>query len=577
MYRVPLAEKRFQSMLAGALGRLVAPKQIYFMFAVIMVLLIAGTLMYSLPAEFIGLIALIALTICHFVDTFYYQKSDRRLMAIFQASPNPIIVFNKQCHLRNLNPAFTRVFGWTLDELQGNCSLFVSEVQKQLTLQKIGEMFRSGRPVAFETQFKTRAGIFRHVIVNAATVRGRGEIPFEAVINLTDITERKQIEARLRQANKLEAMGTLASGIAHDFNNILSPVIVYSELLRDDLPPQSPLQETVADILQAGQRAKDLVGQILAFSRQTNSAQKSLKIQPIVAEALKLLRSSMPATIEIRCELDADCGPVFADPTQIHRVVMNLATNAFHAMEETGGLLSVLLRQVRLDDAETRHTDLQPGNYVWLTVADTGTGIDKENMAKIFDPYFTTKDQHNGTGLGLSVVQGIIKSMGGDIQVFSETGRGTEFHIYWPMDGPEREAEKIDPRAPLRGGTERILLVDDEVSVTKMLRQVLERLGYQVTAHTSSTEALAAFEAEPEKYDLVLTDMTMPGMAGDELAQKIMAIRPSTPIIISTGYSRKLTSEVVKTIGIRGVLIKPATKGNLAAVIRAVLDDSGSP
>lgn len=574
MDKTLLPGTRSHRMPTDAFDRMIAPKRIYCLFAILIMLMSAGTLIYAMPAELIGSIALIALTICHFVDTFYCRKSDRRLETLFQASPTPIVVFNKQGQPRNLNMAFTQAFGWTLDELEENCAPFLPEARKQTTMLKLSEIIHTGRPMAYETQCVTNSGELRDVIVSAAIVSGHSEVPFEVVVNFTDITEKKQIEARLQQVHKMEAMGTLASGIAHDFNNILSPLIGYSEMLRDDLPSENPLQEAVAEILKAGSRAKELVGQILAFSRQSNGTPRSLRIQPIVAEVLKLIRSSIPATIEIHMALDADCGPVFADPTQIHRVVMNLATNAYHAMEATGGKLSVFLKSICLDDVQTRFTDLKPGNYACLTVADTGTGIEKHHMGKVFDPYFTTKDQNKATGLGLSVVQGIVKSVGGDIHIFSESGKGTEFHIYWPLDGLEREADTIHPRSPIRGGTEKILLVDDEAAVSKMVCQVLERLGYQVEAHTSSREALAAFRADSDGYDLILTDMTMPELTGDQLAQKIIAIRPSIPIIISTGYSRTLTSEVVQAIGIRGVLIKPATKSNLAAAVRAVLDES---
>ena len=393
----------------------------------------------------------------------------------------------------------------------------------------------------------------------------------EMVVNITDITESKRIEAQLQQARKLEAIGTLAGGIAHDFNNILSPLIGFGELLREDIPADSPLQESVSEILTAGNRAKELVRQILVFGRRSAAKLKPLNLHPIVTEALSLMRSSIPPSIDIQQELDADCGAVIADATQIHQVVMNLATNACHAMEQTGGKLSVTLKPVRLEAEQAQNTGMAPGEYARLMVADTGTGIEKQIMAKIFDPYFTAKDKSKGTGLGLSVVQGIVKSSGGDIRVFSELGKGSEFHVYWPLARHENGPEKAQSPAPTHAGGESILLVDDDAVVARMMGRILERLGYQVTVHTSSMAALEDFKANPGGFDLVLTDMTMPEMTGDQLSQKIMAIRSHIPVIISTGYSQMLTPELAKTIGIRGLLTKPATKSKLAAMLKEVL------
>jgi two-component system cell cycle sensor histidine kinase/response regulator CckA len=502
------------------------------------------------------------------------QTSDQRLQAVFQASPNPIIVYDNQGYPQNLNLAFTQIFGWSLDELAGRRIPFVPEDERAITTQKIEEIFLTGQPVSFETRRLTKAGDLRDVIVSAAITRGRDKIPLEMVVNITDITETRQVADRLRQAHKMEALGTLAGGIAHDFNNILTPLIGYGEIVRDDLPPDSPLQESVAEILMAANRAKELVNQIVLFSRQSKAEPKPLKLQPVVMEAVKLIRSSIPATIDLQYGIDAKCGTAVADPTQIHQVVMNLATNAYHAMEENGGKLSITLKQIRMDAEQTQYTGMAPGQYARLIVADTGKGIEKQIMDKIFDPYFTTKDKNKGTGLGLSMVQGIVKNCGGDIRVSSEPGKGSEFQVYFPIVVQKNEPEKRSGSEPIRGGMESILVVDDDACVTKMVGQVLERLGYQVTMHTSSIKALEAFKADPGGFDLVLTDMTMPVMTGDQLAQTVMAIQPSIPVIISTGYSQALTPEMVETIGIRGLLIKPASRSELCAMVRQVLDDA---
>jgi CheY-like chemotaxis protein len=347
-------------------------------------------------------------------------------------------------------------------------------------------------------------------------------------------------------------------------------------MLTDDLPADSPAQEKAAEIFSAGSRAKELVNQILAFSRRSDTKPEPMKLQPFINETLKLLRASIPSNIKILQEIDMNCGSVMANPAQIHQVLMNLAANAFHAMEGTGGMLSVTLRQAFVTAESARSGGPPPGKYAHLVVADTGIGIEKQTLAKIFDPYFTTKDKSKGTGLGLAVVQGVVNSVGGVIRVFSEAGRGSEFHVYWPLSRGEKMAAMVRPKAPIPGGTEKILLVDDEATVMKMVRQMLERLGYQVAAYTSGIEALAAFKADPENIDLVLTDMTMPEITGDLLAREAMTIRPAIPVIVSTGYSKTLTSEVAEKIGIKGVINKPASKSSLAVAIRKALDDAAA-
>ncbi len=546
------------------------------MFVALLLVLYVGTLLQTLPAQLVILIALFSLILCHFGYALCYQRNDRRLEAIFEASPNPIVVFNKQGHPQRLNPAFTRIFGWTLEELHGRRIPFVPESERPITGQKLEEMFRTGHPVTFETQRLTKAGDVRNVIVSAAIALGRNYTSQEMVVNITDITERKQFEDRLQQAQKMQAMGTLAGGIAHDFNNLLTPLMGYAEMLMDDLPADSPAQEKAAEIFTAGSRAKELVNQILAFSRRSDTKPEPMKLQPFITETLKLLRASIPSNIEILQEIDMACGPVMANPTQVHQVVMNLAANAFHAMEDTGGKLSVTLKQAFVTAESARSGGLPPGKYAHLVISDTGIGIEKQTMAKIFDPYFTTKDKNKGTGLGLAVVQGIVNSVGGTILVFSEVGRGSEFNVYWPLRRGEKKAATVRPKAPIPRGTEKILLVDDEATVMKMVSQMLERLGYRVAAYTSGIEALAAFKADPENIDLVLTDMTMPEITGVLLAREAMAIRPAIPVIVSTGYSKTLTSEVAEKIGIKAVINKPACKSSLAAVIRKALDDAAA-
>ena len=394
-----------------------------------------------------------------------------------------------------------------------------------------------------------------------------------------DITDRKKAEedhnklqSQLQQAQKMEAIGALAGGIAHDFNNVLYAVMGYTELTMDLVPEGSKAQINLQRVMKAAGRAKEMVQQILAFSRQSKKEKKPISVQSVLKEAGNLLRTSIPSTIEIRQDIDTECDAVMADPTQIHQIIMNLATNAYHAMQETGGVLGLTLMQDEIgSDDSGVSPDLKPGAYLKLTVEDTGHGIDRDVMGKIFDPYFTTKAVGKGTGMGLSVVYGIVKEHGGDIRVYSEPGQGTAFHVYLPVietDAAEPNAISVEP-APT--GTERILFVDDEEVVVDLAQQMLETLGYHVTTHTGSVAALEAFRGHPDEFDLVITDMTMPKMTGAELAPRLLEIRPDIPIILCTGFSDLIDEGRAGTIGIRAYLAKPILKNEMAKVIRKML------
>ncbi len=391
-----------------------------------------------------------------------------------------------------------------------------------------------------------------------------------------DITELKSLEGQLRQAQKMEAIGTLAGGIAHDFNNILTPVLGYSEIIAECLPADSPLIEPAREVLMAAKRARDLVKQILTFGRQTEQACSPLQIHLMVKEALKLLRSSIPSTIEIRQDISTEA-MVLADPTMIHQVVMNLCTNAYHAMRETGGILAVSLQEVEIGtDDYSAELHLKPGLYLRLEVSDTGCGMPPHVVERIFEPYFTTKAKGEGTGLGLSVVHGIITSLGGHVTVYSEPGKGTTFHVYLPkaLEG-KGVAGVARTAAILPRGHEHILVVDDEPVIVELMRRILEALGYRVTACIDSRQALEQFEAQPTAFDLVLTDMTMPHLTGAELAQRLLARRPNLPIILCTGFSEIINEEKVKALGVRRLLMKPVLRDELAMVLRQVLDQPG--
>jgi len=399
------------------------------------------------------------------------------------------------------------------------------------------------------------------------------------IVSVTDVTdlqrshrEKAKLEQRLHQAQKMESIGTLAGGIAHDFNNILFPIVGYTEMLLEDTPEDSPTRDSLNQIHTSALRAKSLVKQILTFSRQESSELMLMKMQPIIKETLKLIRSTIPTTIEIKQDIHPDCGVIKADPTQIHQIIMTLATNAYHAMEETGGELKVRLKEIELGEYDILRTNMKPGIYACLTITDTGRGMDKELTRKIFDPFFTTKEKGKGTGMGLSVVHGIVTNMNGAIQVYSEPGEGTQFHVYLPVEKNFSEEQVTHSKIEIQGGTEQILLVDDEEAILSMEKRMLERLGYQVTSRFSSLEALEAFRSSPDKFDLVITDMAMPNMSGDKLSVELTKIRPDIPVLLCTGFSETMSEESAASLGIKGFLWKPIIMKDLAQKIREVLD-----
>jgi signal transduction histidine kinase/DNA-binding response OmpR family regulator len=385
------------------------------------------------------------------------------------------------------------------------------------------------------------------------------------------IEEKMRMAARLRHSYKMEAIGTLAGGIAHDFNNILSSVIGFTELSLMDVNKGGLLESNMQEVYRAGLRARDLVKQILTFARKDESHVQPTQVSTIAQEATKLIRSIIPAYIDVQLQVDSE-SLVMADPTQIHQIFMNLFTNAAQAMETDGGKLTVRIAQTHLNRSFiSMHTGFIPGEFLKITVADTGYGIAQDKLEKIFDPYFTTKGRGEGTGLGLSVVHGIVQACKGEIAVESEVGRGTTFSIYLPVS--ERKATVTAARPfKLPPGTERILFIDDERPISEMSRQRLSLLGYRVTVAHSSLEALDRLSAGPDDYDLIITDMTMPQMSGDRLAMEAKKINPKVPIILCTGYSKKISPEKAAAIGIDAFLMKPVALDEMAETIRKVLD-----
>jgi PAS domain S-box-containing protein len=411
--------------------------------------------------------------------------------------------------------------------------------------------------------------------------RGDGHEPLVSGV-VQDITaskraeeENARLENQLRQAQKMESIGTLAGGIAHDFNNILSPIIGFTEMTVTELPESSQSRANLEEVLTAAHRAKEMVRHILTFSRQDTQEMKPMQIRPVVQESMKLLRSSLPSTIDIQVQLDEETGSVMGDSTQIHQLVVNLCTNAYQAMREGGGRLEVTLAETSVDMAKKAPCrDMLPGTYVCLSVKDTGHGIDQAIIDRIFEPYFTTKGPAEGTGMGLSMVHGIVKSHQGHIDVASTLGAGTTFRIYIPRMASVHETTFDETTECVPVGHEHILLVDDEPQLLAMQRQILERLGYAVTAMPHSKKALAMFRQAPESFDLLITDQTMPLMTGAELSVEALKARPDLPVILCTGFSEALSPEAAADIGIRHYLQKPVPLKALASTVRLALNDA---
>ncbi len=410
---------------------------------------------------------------------------------------------------------------------------------------------------------------------NFAPIRDKEGIIVGSVVVGRDITEQKRVEqekmkleGQLLQAQKLESIGTLAGGIAHDFNNILYPIIGFTEMSIEDLPKDHPIQENLEDILKGTKRARDLVKQILSFSNQRDIEQKALPLQPLIKETLNLLKSIIPSNIIIEQDLSKKDIHVFANTTEIHEIIMNLCTNAYHAMEGKGGILKVVLNK----NQPGPDTKVAAGKYCCLSISDTGAGISSDIIDNIFDPYFTTKEQGKGSGLGLSVIHGIVKSYKGAIEVQSEPGQGTVFNVFLPLTSKRENPVLAIKEAANKLGNEHILFVDDEDAIVKLGVRILQRLGYTVTGRTSSTEALDVFESNPDKFDLIITDMTMPMLLGTELAQKILEIRQDVPILICTGFSEQVDKKTAESYGIKGYINKPILMDELALKVRDLLD-----
>ncbi|RLC24006.1 MAG: hypothetical protein DRH56_07035 [Deltaproteobacteria bacterium] len=503
------------------------------------------------------------------------RSSEERYRRLFEETRDAIAITTRKGRFIDANQAFLDLFGYSREDLS---RMTFKELYADPLLGRVfrREAEKKGFVKDFEVALMRKDGVKRDCLLTMSVRReDAGKIAgYQGIIR--DISGYLELEARLRQAQKMEAIGTLAGGIAHDFNNILTAIMGYAELAGMEAPDHGHMRDDIGEVIKACYRARDLVSQILAFSRQSEEKKRPLYVSSIVKEVLKLLKASLPATIEIKSRIDEDAGPVIADPIQVHQVLMNLCTNARHAMREQGGVLEVSLSGTELGSGDPiLEPEMAPGPYVRLTVRDTGCGMTPGIISRIFDPYFTTKEQGEGTGLGLAVSLGIVKSHGGTITVHSEQGKGSLFEVYLPLAPRTEESllEKEEPpeAATVPGGHERILFVDDEAPLVEMVERILRNMGYRVETRTSSIEALELFRAHPERFDLVITDMTMPNMTGDRLAREIMKIRPGIPVILCTGFSERITREQARRMGIREFLLKPLVSRDLAAAIRKAM------
>lgn len=504
------------------------------------------------------------------------RQSEEKFRQLIHASNDGIfLLYQRKFEL--INKKFQVMFGVTIEDVNhpGFDFSHLVATRSKAVIESIQGRIENGEKLESKYEFSgiARDGKELEVEASVSTIEYKNSVALLGVVR--DITHRKQLEIQERRSQKIEAISTLAGGIAHDFNNILSIIRGYTELSLEDIPHDSVLRRNLNHILTASDRAKDLVNQVLTFSRQNEDMQEPVEIAPIVQEALRILCPTLPSHIQLREDIRDDAGFLQADPTQIRQVMMHLCANASHAMRFKGGIIDVSLKAVELGRSDLGILKgLEPGPYIKLSVSDTGHGMEPGVVERIFDPYFTTKATGEGSGMGLAVIHGIVKNHGGDIMVETQPGKGTTFVLYFPRLNVSPQPER-KPLLKLPGGKEWILFVDDERMLVYMQQEILERLGYHVVAVSNVFEALDIFSSDPEIFDLVITDQMMPGLTGIQLAQEFLRIRPDIPIILCTGFSESVTRQDALKIGIKEFIMKPVITREIAGIIRNVLDNSG--
>ncbi len=481
-----------------------------------------------------------------------------------------------------VNPAFERVWGLPCDSA-GHFPAAIFHAAHPEDRPRVLQEFQKASRASLKLEYRiVKPDGSIHWVVNTAhpvlDETGRTVMLAGAASDITRCKllekESLHIQAQLQQAQKMEAIGTLAGGIAHDFNNILSAVLGYTEIALMESEQGESVRRNLREVLQAVERARKLVRQILTFSRRNDQEFKPVRLNLLIREALGLIRASLPATIRIASRLTSDSA-ILADPTQIHQLILNLCTNAAHAMRATGGGLFIETEDVIPCSRFFKvHPGLNPGPYLKLSIRDTGCGIPAAVLPRIFEPFFTTKARSEGTGMGLAVVMGIVQSHKGAVDVQSAVGQGTRFDVFMPIIASNDAGDVLLPDAAAPTGRERILLVDDETILVELGERMLSRLGYRVTACSSSDEGLRLFTADPFRFDLVITDLTMPAMTGDRLAKQLIAVRPDIPIILCSGYSEQISREEARAFGIKEYVLKPISLCHLANAVRRVLDGS---